>query len=424
MNAYRFRNFINKDPILDYFSVFKGFIPDNKMEGFDPSLLLENYTRKNKKILSEKIIEELGEDIIKISNECFLLRTNDLKNHFKNYTRFTGSNYCLFTIEYSSITTLKNDVVSTTHRYYNFKNWLYKKECYNYKIDYSFVLGRRYSKHKAFDFLAEMPYSFDDTLKESEKHLQEISSKKIGIDLFPNMKNTSDYPWHNAKKIVYDQIDFPVTGIVDTTFKNNNKLPLPDGRNLLFIDFEILTSVWDDFSNFPSSNTRNILFNIGCVDSKKTVSWVAKDIEKEKGTFISFVNYVKSIENPIFVHWTNIEKRIFEEKLNEYNIDCKVEWFDLHSYFLRSHVEVRDCDNLKLKNVSRVFKEDGLIKSDWSKGLIFDGVGAMTGYIKYLETKDSKILDKILEYNVVDCLVMYEIFEVLKENLISTPMVR
>lgn len=415
MNAYRFRNFINKDPILDYFSVFKGFIPDNKIKGFDPSLLLENYTRKNKIILCQKILEELGDDIIKISEECFLLKTDDLKNHFKNYKNFTGQNYCLFTIEYSSITTLKNDVISTTHRYYNFKNWLYKKECDHYAIDYSFVLGRRYSKHKSFDFLAHMPYCFDDTLKDAQKHLEDISSKNIGMDLFPNMKNTSDYPWHNAKKLVYDQIDFPVT-VLSKTFINNNKLPLPKG-NLLFIDFEILTSVWDDFSSFPASNTRNILFNIGCVNEKKTVSWVAKEIEKEKGTFLSFVNYVKSIENPMFVHWTNIEKRIFEEKLKEYDIECKVEWFDLHSYFLKSHVQVKGCDNLKLKNISRVFKQEGFIKSNWSKGLIFDGIGAMTGYIKYLETKDSKILDKILEYNVVDCLVMYEIFQVLEKDL-------
>jgi uncharacterized protein YprB with RNaseH-like and TPR domain len=59
----------------------------------------------------------------------------------------------------------------------------------------------------------------------------------------------------------------------------------------------------------------------------------------------------------------------------------------------------------------------GHIESKWDNGLFFDGLGAMTGFIKYLKTGDETILNEIINYNVIDCKVMMEIYDFLQKDL-------
>lgn len=457
MNANKYRNFINGDPILDFLSTQTKYKPDNLLKGFDPDLLLENYTKSNKKILVDKIFNRIGKDAIAIGPDAFVMKTRKLNRHFTNADNFHGNSYSLFTIEYSSISVLKNGAVSSTHKYYNFKNWMYTQEC-RYQIDNSFLLGRRYSRHGAYNFLANVPYIFDDLLKKANSHLDIVRYKTIGVDIFPNMKNTSDYPWHNAKKLIAteykelsavrgisikDRDEFISRGITSQDgvnlkrspdfFKNFNKLPLPAvlaSSDLLFMDFEILTSVYDDFTTFPESNTKNLLFNVGCCsyEHPDAWSWVATDPSNEEAMLKKFVEFLnnKSGSSVTFVHWTAIEKRIFNEKMSEYPavgalLIKEIRWFDLHDYCVKSDIYIQDCLNYKLKTVSRCLEQHGLIKSTWKNGSFFDGLGAMTGFIKYLKTKDEKIIEEIVYYNTIDCKVMVEIYDVIEKDLVTNP---
>lgn len=447
MDTYKYKNFINDDPILDLLKTQTYYKMDSELKGFNEDLLLENYTRNNKKIFCSKIFEKLGKDVIKIASDAFVMKTRKLPRHFKNSQNFTGDRYSLFTIEYSSIKTLKNGDISQEKKYYNFKNWMFKNEC-KYDIDNSFVIGRKYKNYNSFNYLARMPYTFEDLLERGDHHLETIKNKKIGVDIFPNMKNTSDYPYHNAKKIISNKyleltsvkgiskkdrdrlVSIGVTSRCqidlnrsEENFVNYKKLELPElTDNTIFIDFEILTSVYDDFKSFPESNTKNLLFNIGCVTRKWEMSWVSNSHDEEKVMFNTFISYINKIPgNDItLVHWTNIEHRIFEEKMKEYTmtkLNKVIKWLDLHEYFVKSDIYVKGCFNNKLKNVSRTLYKKGYIKTTWDNGIFLDGLGAMTGYILFLKNKDKTILDEIVKYNLVDCRVMLEIYEVILKDL-------
>lgn len=454
MNAYKFKNFINNDPILDFLKIHQLYKKDTELRGFDEELLLENYTKNNKKILCEKIFGRIGDDAIKIAPDAFVMKTRKIDNHFKNPMNVdtAGDDYSLFTIEYGSLSVLKNGRVSTTHKYYNFKNWLHTLEC-RYKIDGSFILGRKYSTYDSYDMLAHNPYKFEDLMKQGNEHFNSIRTRTIGVDLFPNMKNTSDFPYHNAKKLISEEYqeltslkgisakerdEYVNKGIFkrsqldylkrsDKKFVNFNKLPLVETKDtkLLFIDFEILTNVYDDFASFPKSNNKDHLFNVGCCyfDMDTPLSLVSRNVEDEKDLMISFIDFLNSVDAPsvTFVHWTHIEKRVFEQKMKEYDdivsLDKEVFWFDLHDYFLKSDIYIENCLNYKLKIVSRCLEKMGHIESKWDNGLFFDGLGAMTGFIKYLKTGDESILNEIINYNVIDCKVMMEIYDFLQKDL-------
>jgi predicted RecB family nuclease len=424
---------------------------DTELKGFDQDLLLENYTKKNKKIFCQKIFDNIGPDAVKIADDSFVMKTSKVPLYFKNYEAIgieTGSRkYSLFTIEYSTIKVLKNGDISKTHKFYNFKNWLHSTEC-RYRLDNKFILGRKYSTYDGYDWLARNPYEYEDLHRTASIYMESIRNRTIGVDIFPNMKNTSDFPFHNAKKLIserYEEItslrgvsvkerdQYIDKGITkrsqldlersDANFVNFNKLPLIDrGTEIVFMDFEILTSVYDDFSLFPASNTKNHLFNVGCCRvSGEVVSFVSRSLREEKDMVVAFVNYLNNLQcdSITFVHWTDIEKRIFREKIKEYSdhvlLEKEIFWFDLHDYFVKSDIYIKDCPNYKLKTVSRCLEKYGYIKSKWDNGLFFDGLGAMTGFIKYLDNKDESILEEIVKYNVVDCKVMLEIYEFLSE---------
>jgi len=406
--AYKYRNFINKDPILDYLYTQTEYKMDNELPDFDEDLLLDNYIKKNKQIFVDKILQKLGSDAIKIGKDAFVMKTKNLKKHFKNHEEFTGNSYSLFTIEYSTIKSLKDNRISTTHSYYNFKNWMYQEEC-GYVLDNSFVLGRKYTKHNAFNYLVNMPYTFENTKAEADAHFLNLKMCE------PNMKNTSDFPWHNAKKLIKKTSFLPTRS--DEIIQNFNKLPLPRADNEIFIDFEVLTSVYDTFETFPKPNTKNYLFNIGCVSTGGELSLMATSLDQEKQVFQQLVEYIDSQNggSVMLIHWTSIEKRIFNEKVVEFGIapTMEVKWFDLHKYFVETDIYIKDCENFKLKTVSRCLEKYGLIKSKWEGGLFFDGLGAMTGYILYLKKGCENILEEISKYNLIDCRVMIEIYQVL-----------
>ena len=56
--AYKYRNFINKDPILDYLYTQTEYKMDNELPDFDEDLLLDNYIKKNKQIFVDKILQK------------------------------------------------------------------------------------------------------------------------------------------------------------------------------------------------------------------------------------------------------------------------------------------------------------------------------------------------------------------------------
>lgn len=454
---HSYKNYILHEPFLDFMNLNShkfNYKKDNEFSNFDNDLLLDNYIKTNKKIFIELIKNRIGNEFkeydTSIGKVDLIIKTRSLSKYFTNGHAFTGNNYSLCTIEYCNLKINKNGDISehpVVQKYYKFKNWLLKERCIqnNIAIDHSFIIARRYGNIDCYDTLFENKSEYSKLKEETHHHFDLLRRDKyqLGKNIFPNMKNKSDFPWHNAKKKLAKRIH-EITSIKginhkqrDTHVNNgifkyseldldciHNKKPISYDSSLtiepyinsLFIDFEILTSIYDDFSTFPQANKDSFIFNIGCghvVKEKfKFESYVAhsKDEEEKIITqFSSFVNKLSGQECTLF-HWTHIEKTVLLQKLDTYNIKINkdINWFDLHKFFHDNKILVKGCYTYKLKDISRALYSSKLIKSKWSN-TFSDGLGAMTGYIKYLNNKDEKLINSIAYYNMIDCKVLWEI---------------
>ena len=465
METSRYKNFILGDPILDLLDLHGenlGYIKDDNLPGFDEKLLLSNYIGRNKSTMIKKIKELMGGDCYYLQTAVgkidILMKTCNVKKYFINGGIATGDGYSMFTVEYSTISlNSKGELVNNgVQKYYKFKNWMMKMQCIRdgFNIDHSFILGRRYKKvkevvHDGFDFLVENKETYNDLLNSANTHLSNLHEYTIGKDIFPNMKTKTDFPWHNAKKIIANRIN-EITLVTGCSNRDRNELilqgissyedvsnpmvhntrdiintecdTLPEDENMLFIDFETVTSVYDDFSTFPKSNGKAYIFNIGLghiVNGDFSFeSYMAEDLQGEFQIVADFVKFIDNLPggSVTFVHWTDIERRMLKDVLQTYGLTINkiVKWVDLHAYFKKSKVYVRGCYNYKLKFVSRSLHKMGLIRSEWSNSFA-DGLGAMTAFINYISTtdKDHRILEEIAHYNMIDCRVLWEIYELL-----------
>jgi hypothetical protein len=459
-----YRNYILNDPILDYLNVygsFLGYRPDNSFKNFNKDLLLDTYISKNKNTFISKIQNSIKGDGVMYNYTTqrgtidLVVPTRDLHKYFTG-TEYSGDGVSVFTIEYAHLHKSRHDKFVSKNKqqkYYALKNWLLYKEASasGLIVDHSFIIGRSvvlgdnrvYSK---FNYLLKNEMTFQDIIVKADEYLNNLHKLTIGMSLFPNMKNKTDFPWHNAKKLIADKIkeislvrnvsisqrnEYFASGKINYTqidhtmvknkevLKITNKHPLPDISTCLFIDFEILTSVYDDFTSYPESNKSQWIFNIGCGYTKRKNfyfnSYVAKELIGEEKVIRDFIEFIDSRDSAVvLVHWTDIEKRTLNQKLKQYGITPKnqIHWFDLHDYFIKSGILIRNCLNYKLKVVSRYLHQYGLIKSKWDR-TFSDGLGAMTGYILYLKTGDESIIKNITHYNMIDCKVLYEIMELL-----------
>lgn len=417
-----------------------------------PSFQLSDYIKENKKKFVELIQGRIGKDFAEY--ECskgkvdLIIKTNLLHKHFKNGSEYTGDYYSCITIEYANVKINKKGELCNyppRQKYYKYKNWLLKNECINnnIKVDYSFVVGRRYDSIQSYDTLFENDTDYTELHAEIQKHYKTLEEDKyiIGKNLFPNMKNKQDYPWHSAKLKIAKRIEeitclkgigpkkrdlLVEEGIVNySSLVEQVKEPLvydncsitPE-QNSLFVDFEVLSNVYDDFSKFPEANTEITLFNIGCGYEKRSKfhfkSYVAHKIEEEKSILEKFLEFVDSLDGDTVTihHWTHVEKTIFNKKIEQYGLtpEKEIKWFDLHKFFNSNKITVKDCYTYKLKDVAKSLYANKVIKSKWD-GALGDGLQAMVGYIKYatVQPKNKKIIKDIAHYNMIDCKVLWEI---------------
>jgi hypothetical protein len=464
MEIHAYRNFILGDPFLDFMNINCkkfGYKKDCDYDSFDPELLLDNYIKQNKKKMISLISSDIGRDFqeyeCSIGKVDLIIKTSKLHKHFKNGNQYTGSGYSLITIEYCKLNINKSGVICdypAQQKYYKYKNWMLKQECIknNIRVDYSFILARRYTGVDTYDTLFENKGEYSSLKKEIETHFETLKNRGyvLGKNIFPNMKNKNDYPWHNAKKKIAERIreitllrgigpkvrdTYIKNGIVSYSQLNlpivTNKKPLHyeqnvmlhEGANCLFVDFEILTSIYDDFKTYPKANQNTVLFNIGCgYESRggfRFNSYIAHAIEEEKEVVSKFINFIDKLKGDscTIFHWTHIERYILKRKLLQYNIKPNKEilWFDLYEFFRTNNVMVKGCYNYKLKYVARMLRKHNLIHSKWDN-TFSDGLGAMTGYIKYLKTNDKRIINDIAHYNMIDCKVLWEIWTLFKEK--------
>lgn len=220
-----------------------------------------------------------------------------------------------------------------------------------------------------------------------------------------------------------------------------------------FVDFEFKNAVFDKMIKLPIADKSVILFTIGVGFMHPTkYKWVFKDFTSDylnatceeiiSEDFIDYVrekhakynknegkNTQKTQQNPRLIHWSQAEPNMFNNVLLK-NRELKkkwdkspMNWCDLLTVFRIEPIVIKGCLNFKLKSVARALYNHGFISICWDDS-ITDGQDAMIETIKADEIAKEKNISmknidgfkNVLKYNEVDCKVLCEILDYIRNN--------
>lgn len=223
----------------------------------------------------------------------------------------------------------------------------------------------------------------------------------------------------------------------------------------LYIDFETIEGclMSDRMDLSDSKEATQVLFMIG-VGYIENSQWVYKSfsmdrytINEEQKIVQEFVDYVTNVVNnkrtpqhrsmPILYHWGNAEKSI----LNNVNKRHNFRWsnwlkdivlLDFCKIFRDEPITIKGSLNFGLKSISKAMHSHGFITTIWGAGPS-NGLQAMEDAVqhyRFMREYDNSPVGKtalysnyqtsfknIINYNEVDCKVLYEIIKYVKNKM-------
>jgi hypothetical protein len=213
----------------------------------------------------------------------------------------------------------------------------------------------------------------------------------------------------------------------------------------LYVDFETVNDLDDDFRAFPRRGGTPLIFQIGCgrYDGGEWTfaQFTARDLTVEAegvmvdewiahlGRLAREAGLTSAAEARLF-HWSAAETVFMDAAYNSARERHSerhwpdLGWYDVLRNVVRAEpVVVRGAMGFGLKAVARAFRSHGLITTDWEEGLA-DGTGAMAGaWLAAAEARRSgaalssvALMREIDRYNEIDCRVMAEILDHLRRE--------
>ena len=328
-------------------------------------------------------------------------------------------------------------------------------------------------------------------------------------NIWPNCNNTYDYPWHNAKMQIANNLDeltrvwqigpkersqahkkgifswkdseltpekMGIKGSVKSNIMkkmleinnqdkykvlpsiiSNNDRNWQNKSNLeFFVDFETVSNIDDDFSQFPKQGGQELVFMIGCGYEKngefEIEVFTAKNltIEEEARIMTKWFDYMDKVKNeidpegpfPKIFHWSPAELTFMGVAKNNFEGDEKqaletiykgkrrkmitnwkdLPWFDFLKVMKDEPIVVKDAFGFGLKAIAKNLEKHGLTTTTWEDGPT-DGLGAMVGAWHCDKTRadgsdmiETEIMQGIREYNIIDCKAMWDLINYLRKN--------
>jgi hypothetical protein len=149
----------------------------------------------------------------------------------------------------------------------------------------------------------------------------------------------------------------------------------------------------------------------------------------------------RGLASPSIMHWGHIERTMFNTANQRHSSLWdkwfkSINWIDFCTIFKEEPIVIRDATKFGLKEIAKVMKQHGFIKTDWSTDGPSDGLGAMidaTKYYRYMKeyaangleeqkadyinySKQIHIFSNIIKYNEIDCKTVWEIVNYLRDN--------
>lgn len=316
-------------------------------------------------------------------------------------------------------------------------------------------------------------------------------------ELYPNMNNRYDTPFHNIKKDLAEKIK-ELTEIWMVSTKNrkiahskgiyswnnpacssknmgifgkkigpivdkilsinrsqselinpkkikNNSNNWQEKKELdFYVDFETISGClyYQDINLMNCKKDSQIIFLIGVGYEENNV-WKYKsfttnsiDLSEENKIVTDFLNFIKQkidefeINNsngnfygPRFFHWSNAEKSIFKiinERHNNkwYLWQNKITWIDMCKIFIEEPIVIKGAKKFNLKDIAKTMASHKMINSNWDSSGPEDGFSAMIEAINHYKSNQvqAELFNSIINYNEIDCKVIWEIVNYLRNN--------
>ncbi len=214
-----------------------------------------------------------------------------------------------------------------------------------------------------------------------------------------------------------------------------------------FVDFETVNNTNDDFRRFPEKGGQPLIVMIGCghmeEDQWRFRCFVADRLtpNAEAEAIDAWIEHMSSVgirlgvaeEAPRVFHWGHAEKTRLETAYDsafkrhpdkDWASSVSLGWFDLLKKVVQAQpVVVRGAFGFGLKEVAKALHGHGLINTEWGDSEV-DGLGAMVGAWhsdreaedRGVRLIDTELMQEIRAYNQVDCKVMQEILEYLRQH--------
>lgn len=223
--------------------------------------------------------------------------------------------------------------------------------------------------------------------------------------------------------------------------RNNDKIYLDElyaydwdnfneNKKEFYLDFE---TVDENMSNLTGKSNQYI-FMIG-IGWEENNEWKFKCFylenlsnRDERNMLNDFSLFLKKKEEQfnqesILLHWTKAEPMFLKKSCSKYNLNFKfneVKFFDLYDLFVDNFISIKGCFNYSLKNVARAMYENNMINTLWDKeNVCSNGLNAMYYANEYYKGNNKDIMKYIINYNEIDCKVMYEILKYLRKSYMN-----
>jgi hypothetical protein len=235
-----------------------------------------------------------------------------------------------------------------------------------------------------------------------------------------------------------DQVVFPGRiGHADQAWREAASLEL-------YVDFETVNNLDDDFTRLPNMGGQALIFQIGCgcleAGQWSFRQWTVDSLTEtaEAAILDGWIVHMHEMLAARGLTWNDL--RLFHWSPAEwvtlssaYNSARQrhpgrkwpvLRWYDFLNQVIREEpVTVRGAFNFSLKSIAQAMHAAGLIETNWSDGPT-DGLGAMVGAWwcareaarSDLSMRELELMQEIGRYNEVDCRAMAEIVAWLRAN--------
>jgi hypothetical protein len=212
------------------------------------------------------------------------------------------------------------------------------------------------------------------------------------------------------------------------------------GPTDFYIDFETINCCFNNPQiNIHNSKTQPdmvFMIGIGHVENNEFVYKVFYtndlSLSEEEKMFDNFSKYlvlkIKELDPnleyiPRLFHWgfaeqaniNHVNIRHFDKYIKLFNF-CQ--WVDMYKVFISEPIVINGSLDFKLKHIGKAMQKHGLVNTLWDNNGPYDGLGAMLSAVESYTKGDINTpeFQLIIDYNKIDCKILWEILTYLRSN--------